>query len=447
MTNAGIKDEIPAGQKFVENSVRVYNVNANGKDSELIDSSRYDVIAPANNDAVGEPKVLEVKLYNTADKNSVRVYYKTWTDVNYEGNGFENTDKISLKNKVTLYRDYYAEQSAYATETVDNNKVLYKTADTSKAKKERVIDYTVNINREGLNLIKDADVDKVVLKDSFSKGLQLDTTSVKLFRAEVNGNNGKFTKLSEVKPITLNYYGNPENGDDPYFELELPVNGNSITGTYDDRFVLEYTLLIIDGNIKKISNKIGLTGFALKETDGTHSFEISGKVDGGGDFQWAGRGSVSIFKIDSGSKEALEGAVFELWLGEKDNGGTFIVSGSTDQNGELKFDAIKYGTYNLYEVTAPEGYKAGEKVTVEITGSEKNISYTAENKRETGNVIFDKIDNWGNPVEGAEFEIIGNVEDNGFSYTDTAESKDGKVEFKDVPFGKYTIKETAAPDG
>jgi fimbrial isopeptide formation D2 family protein len=52
---------------------------------------------------------------------------------------------------------------------------------------------------------------------------------------------------------------------------------------------------------------------------------------------------------------------------EKAGSGSYAVEAQVDENGIIRFEGLKPGTYTLHELTPPEGYNAAEDVTITIT--------------------------------------------------------------------------------
>lgn len=83
---------------------------------------------------------------------------------------------------------------------------------------------------------------------------------------------------------------------------------------------------------------------------------------------------------------------------------------------------------------------------VEITEGGLKIKVTNPEDK-LGEVILKKVTEDGTILENAEFTLSGTtLEGQNYSRT-VASGKNGMVEFKDLPPGNYTIKETKAPDG
>ena len=179
--------------------------------------------------------------------------------------------------------------------------------------------------------------------------------------------------------------------------------------------------------------------------------------------------------------ENLAGAVFEVYAAEdiytadfqKDAEGNRILEYSagelvgtvtTDENGEAYLTDLPLGSYKIVETTAPEGFVLnGEAQTVTFTYKDQETPVIEQeavfqNERQKVEVSVVKKDaETQATVEGAVFglyakeDILAHGEV--IVKADTLIGKalsdeNGKAVFmNDLPFGRYYIKEEAAPDG
>lgn len=154
------------------------------------------------------------------------------------------------------------------------------------------------------------------------------------------------------------------------------------------------------------------------------------------------KGSISITKTGSANK-SLQGAVFGLYkdaaAAEKP-----IDTQQTDKNGEALFADLEAGTYCVKEIAAPNGYALDTTVRGFTIGGDNAWDVKTEIKntlKEYSLTLVKKGDD-GKLLEGVEFEISGN----GISKIATS-GQGGVVKFEGLPFGRYTITETKAPQG
>ena len=156
------------------------------------------------------------------------------------------------------------------------------------------------------------------------------------------------------------------------------------------------------------------------------------------------KGSISITKTGSANK-SLQGAVFGLYkdaaAAEKP-----IDTQQTDKNGEALFADLEAGTYYVKEIAAPNGYALSDDVHTFIIGNGENAAWDCEktitNQLKKYTLKLTKKGDDGKLLEGVEFEISGN----GITKK-SASGQDGVVKFEGLPFGRYTIAETKAPQG
>lgn len=154
-------------------------------------------------------------------------------------------------------------------------------------------------------------------------------------------------------------------------------------------------------------------------------------------------------KVDDNEKP-LQGAVFEL----KDVSGNTL-SRTSSSGGQVLFDNLKKGRYTLTEKSAPNGFIKDSKVYTVVIASNgeiriDNVLYTDTNKFKIINkkllgsieVIKHKTGNENELLPGAKFELRNSAGDLIGTLTT---GPDGKVLFKALPLGNYTLKEVQAP--
>ena len=87
-------------------------------------------------------------------------------------------------------------------------------------------------------------------------------------------------------------------------------------------------------------------------------------------------------------------------------------TGTTDDNGKLTFGNIRYGTYILKEIKAPDGYTISDAyadgVSVEINSSSSSAGALYKVVNEKNKVTLIKQDEQKNPLEGAVFKLEKN---------------------------------------
>ncbi|MDA2458707.1 SpaA isopeptide-forming pilin-related protein [Bacillus cereus] len=153
-------------------------------------------------------------------------------------------------------------------------------------------------------------------------------------------------------------------------------------------------------------------------------------------------GSLQVIKKDAESGKVLAGAEFKL----KNEAGQVVGEAkTTNKDGVVKFENLVPGKYTLEETKAPEGYKALE-VTVEVNVvANEVVKQEVTNEKVTGQFEIVKVDanDKTELLSGAEFEVYKDGKKVDTLRTD----KTGKVVSQKLEPGKYTLKETKAPQG
>lgn len=92
----------------------------------------------------------------------------------------------------------------------------------------------------------------------------------------------------------------------------------------------------------------------------------------------AKKGNIKIIKKDNASGELLSSVEFALY----DPQSKEIAKGVTDDNGELLFENIRLGKYELKELTQKDGYYKNEDIIpVEITEHGKTLVFEVTNEK------------------------------------------------------------------
>lgn len=153
------------------------------------------------------------------------------------------------------------------------------------------------------------------------------------------------------------------------------------------------------------------------------------------------KGSISITKTDG--NQPLSGAFFGLYKDAAAAGDTEIIK-STGKDGKALFADLEAGTYYVKEIAAPNGYALDTIVRGFTIGGDNAWDVKTEIKntlKEYSLTLVKKGDD-GKLLQGVEFTLSGN----GITKK-SASGKDGVVKFEGLPFGRYTIAETKAPQG
>ncbi len=155
------------------------------------------------------------------------------------------------------------------------------------------------------------------------------------------------------------------------------------------------------------------------------------------------RGNANGYKVNE-SDEPLENAVFGLFAVHTTEftAENALMTDISDENGYFAFAEIPYGEYVIKEIKAPDGYiLSDEKFPVTISEDGDTVEIIAENKTIT--VEISKQDIYGNELAGAEMQLVNEVGD----IVDKWTSDGTNHTVTELAVGKYTLKETVAPDG
>ncbi len=149
----------------------------------------------------------------------------------------------------------------------------------------------------------------------------------------------------------------------------------------------------------------------------------------------------SLLKVDSFHKP-LSGVAFGLFRED----GTLQASAVSDDNGLVTFEKIPYGTYTIEETKPLSGYlKNFTKIPISIDGSFVNPTEpvaTLENC--LTEILIRKVDQNNTALSGAKVGLFD--EDDQLIMTAISDAE-GLIRFTGVAYGKYAIREIAAPEG
>lgn len=164
------------------------------------------------------------------------------------------------------------------------------------------------------------------------------------------------------------------------------------------------------------------------------------------------------FKKVSDTNKPIQGAVFSLYAQTDTTFSTVLDTAESTNQGEVVFNNITFGNYQLKETMTPVGYIPSTQIYDVVV--EKNGTVTLYKKGDpvkqpiteiTNNIIkgsieFKKVGEELQPLEYAEFGLFKAPYVQGAHAIQKKESNaDGIVLFEDVPYGEYVIKETKAP--
>ncbi|MCY8881542.1 Ig-like domain-containing protein [Bacillus spizizenii] len=436
--NPYIKDAITDPQQFVPGSVVVksYTINKNGSitEGDALDPSKYEVEEPSEKNE----RTLTVHL-KTGDSVPYLIEFKT----SLKG---KVIDQNKYTNKATYHNDGYADRTLTGSvSVVDGGSLIFKGGKQNGS----YIDWSINVNSSQSTL------DDVKVTDTPDENQILDADSFKVYQAKYDENgvvkdsSGNLiagdVELQKDKDYTLNIKTDNTTGEQS-FVLEFIGSYKQI----DRAYVIKYRSLInIAGTSGHVKNKVSISGTNVKEQTQETSSSIFVAISSGDGSGSGEKGSLTIFKTGE-DDNALEGADFQLW---SEDAKQLLRTGTTDSGGKLTFGNIRYGSYVLKEIKAPDGYTIshayakGVSVKIDSNSSKTGALYKVVNQQNKVTLI--KQDEHNNPLAGAVFKLEKKSNDGTYTLirTDIKSDKNGKVEMNGLPAGYYRLTETQAPAG
>lgn len=414
-----ITDVIPTGFRYVEGSFSIDN-------GASLDGLNYEPALDTDTEKTG------IITYTFPSGTTIDTTYTiTFKTEVVDLSLFDTNGDKTVSNTVKLIHDDLPNGvTATGTQKIKNT-MVEKTAEYTPG--TRYIDWSVNINGNDIPLTD------AVLTDTLQEGLELDTSSIKLYSRTLNAD-GTFT--TEATPLPLTSANVSYDTDTRLFSFALP---SPASGAY----LLTFRTDIV-GEKGDYTNEISFAGSGKLVSGGTGSIPVSWV--GSGSTGFGEVGSVTVTKVDEEDQTVkLSGAVFELL----DQYGNSLGQKTTDDNGEVLFERLRFDVdYTIREVSPPTGYLLGANAEPYIfqissaTEAPKDITYSYSNKRIKGKITFTKLGEGVDGLPGAVFSLYA-TSDTDFEHpiATATSGTDGTVLFNDVAYGSYVIKETTAPEG
>ncbi len=151
-----------------------------------------------------------------------------------------------------------------------------------------------------------------------------------------------------------------------------------------------------------------LRGYAIKDSDTQEAFVPAGK---GHTFRFENTplSALAVWKYDSVTGKAIEGAVFQLRYlsGISGTGGTVIGTYRTSANGSFTVTGLKAGTYTVEEMSSDSGHVIDTPPqTVYISGEEQDVVQLYFGNSPKGALLVKKIDAaTREPISDVEFVV------------------------------------------
>ena len=235
------------------------------------------------------------------------------------------------------------------------------------------------------------------------------------------------------------------------------ASNNTSTGEYNDlgvfytdaegRIVLSDPELSLRDGWFRVKELEPAPGFALADPDTQEAFIAAGE---GHTFRFSNRplSAISVWKYDSETGAAIEGAVFQVrYL----SGGTVIGTYRTSANGSFTVTGCKAGTYIIEELSSDGSHVIDTPPqTVYLSGENQEVVQVYFGNSPKGSLLIKKVSSADNsPISDVQFfvtESDGTVvgDSNGYFVTDSA----GTILIEGIdPGTTLVVKETRAKDG
>ena len=241
------------------------------------------------------------------------------------------------------------------------------------------------------------------------------------------------------------------------------ASNNTATGEYNDlgvfytdeegRIVLSDPDLSLRDGWFRVKELEPAPGFALADPDTREAFIAAGE---GHTFRFLNRplSAISVWKYDSETGAAIEGAVFQVRYlsgNTSGTGGTVIGTYRTSVNGSFTVTGCKAGTYIIEELSSDGSHVIDTPPqTVYLSGKDQEVVQVYFNNSPKGSLLIKKVSSADNsPISDVQFfvtESDGTVvgDSNGYFVTDSA----GTILIEGIdPGTTLVVKETRAKDG
>ena len=241
------------------------------------------------------------------------------------------------------------------------------------------------------------------------------------------------------------------------------ASNNTATGEYNDlgvfytdeegRIVLSDPDLSLRDGWFRVKELEPAPGFALADPDTQEAFIAAGE---GHTFRFLNRplSAISVWKYDSETGAAIEGAVFQVRYlsgNTSGTGGTVIGTYRTSVNGSFTVTGCKAGTYIIEELSSDSSHVIDTPPqTVYLSGKDQEVVQVYFNNSPKGSLLIKKVSSADNsPISDVQFfvtESDGTVvgDSNGYFVTDSA----GTILIEGIdPGTTLVVKETRAKDG
>lgn len=407
INNLEVTDDIEGNQRLAADSIKVYTYDVN------VDGDIINIVEVVDLVAAGITVIEDVANNNfkvefpATISTSYRLTYKT----NFEG----ISQTVYTNTAETNKGENYSASVNYS----DGNKFVEKSGTLFG------VDYVIweiVLNKS------QSTISSITLTDTLGEGMELVEDSFVL--KDKSG-----TILSFDDYFTFNKQDRTLVTDPLVFNLTSKQSIN-------EKMIIEYRADILLDEIleNKLTNSIVFEGAEVITGERNDTAIISHTFFTGSGTGVGEVGSFTLTKVDKENPAVkLQGVEFDFYKGDR-----LLGRLATDVNGEITVERLKYATYKLIEVGAPDGYiMENETTTFDINSTVKRNIIVENKKLKTLKIKKINEDNTDIVLQGAEFEIYDSTD----ALVDTVTTDGTGYALKGLDNGNYKIKEIKAPSG
>ena len=153
------------------------------------------------------------------------------------------------------------------------------------------------------------------------------------------------------------------------------------------------------------------------------------------------KAKIGVYKLDAADKDrGLAGAVFEV----RDASGKLFDTITTNEDGYAETIDLPVGEYKVKEVTPPAGFVLSDEVkTVTLTTEDKETAVFEFTNRANEAKVRKLDSHTGQSLANATIKVM---DASGKVFFEGKTGADGYITMRELPAGKYTWQEIAAPD-